>query len=327
MVVWERIIDFAEIATAVSAVAAVVLAAWLGLKAIRIAKSDNGQAQQVFLYGQVDSVLQSALALTSAANDLANVPDVHADSARRTLQRCAEELEGRIRVLTALKLIPAGSGNAEDVQQFAAALVIIALARQELLRDGRHVLVPTVFDGEDEVTGELLGQLAMQVHGHRSYKEEGHTIEAFDGQGMSTAFDSAPAVAVKLRSDLVRVDWDPTMNQSLRVVMPWVRAKLGWLYVQRDLEGALQCLTDTRHDGDYFDHEKATMVELPRPQQVIEDWIDQWPAWSSSDIGEFLPPLSPEHLVEQVLHDMRIELLDRLIALVAGLRAGLPDPG
>lgn len=77
------------------------------------------------------------------------------------------------------------------------------------------------------------------------------------------------------------------MNESLRLVMPWLRTKLGWWAVQYDEDGTPTALVpDCSYDRSYFDERAMQLVEPPRDQQAVEDWLQAWPGqhfWRPDD--------------------------------------------
>ncbi|MCH8561847.1 hypothetical protein LTI14_01230 [Nesterenkonia sp. YGD6] len=324
---WALLVDIAQVITAISAVIAVIVATWLGLKAIRVAKADNGQAQQEFLYNQVDSVLDAALTLVSGASDLETDPAFETNQGQRSLRRSAEGFRSRLRVLKALRLIPAEREVANELQQFADVLAKVGLARQRLMREGRGVLLQTVFDDTDDATSRLLAHLTKRVHASVAGVDDmGNEIPAEDGHGFSEVSDGSPSVAARLREDLARSDWEPTVNESMRLMMPWVLVELGWWCVQCDEIGTPQWLMeDDTYSGQHVDQEKQVVVTPPRPQQAAEDWLDEWPQrfWNW-DLNGFWK-LSPEELADELLKDLSAEFLDRLLSLIADLREGLPE--
>lgn len=324
MIDWKLGVDIAQIVTAVSAVAAIYVATWLGLKGIRIAKSDNGLGQREFLFNQVDGVLESALALTASASEAANNPSPE----RGDLRRAHERFESRVRVLEALELLPEESVVAKDVQQFALAMAALARAHSELLGEGRSVLLPTIFDGTDDVTKEILADLAMVVHGHEEYEDDGYLVGADDGLGKSDAFQGTREWAAHLREKTNDSHWKPTVMDALRLVVPWARVKLGLVGLGTDLDGSPVALSELRYEGGFFDEDLGELILPPWPPQVVDDWLREWPrqfAHLGVDLG--MPGMAPEDLTARLLTDLRAEFLDRVVAVVLELRKQLTEVG
>jgi len=324
---WGLLVDVAQVVTAVSAVIAVIVATWLGLKAIRVARADNGQAQQEFLYNQVDSVLETALALTSAASDLETDSKSDPVEGRRTLRRSAEAFRSRVRVLKALRLIPVEGDTTDRLQQFADVIPRIGLARQRLIREGRDILRQTVLDETDDLTSRLLADLGKRMHATPAYTDDlGYEISAQDGLKFSEVSDGSARVTARLQRDIGRNDWEPTVNQSVRLLMPWIRTELGWWDIQRDETGKpLWLFENDNYSGRYGDQSNQEVVEPLRLEQVAEDWLDEWPGrFRNLDENGFWT-LSPEALADELLEDVSAEFLDRLLVLVADLRAGIPE--
>ena len=333
MEIWDRIVNVADTVTAIAAVVAVVLATWLGLKAIRVAREDNDQSQQQFLYDQVDLVLQSAVALTSSATDVStSTGDDHGADAR-AMERCSEEFDTRLRVLTALGFTTA-QDSLDEVRQFATMLAEVARANHRLTRDGRAVLVPTIVDGD---SGDyLLDDLSKRVFGHDSYIEThpgtGEEVEMPGADGKENIdaeidpFRHDPAYAAELRVLTAQSGWEPTVYQSLRLVLPWIRVSLGWSYVQFVNDDGTPGQLMENDWGAWFDESTLEMHEPDHPAAAAAAWLDAWPKRYWVFEPNFThDKASPEQIARQLLSDLRAAFIDRLVALVQRTQEGIAE--
>lgn len=324
---WGAASDVANTITAISAVAGVIVAAVLGLKAISIARQDHDRSAQEFLYAQVDVLLQSGLTLSSAASELAAEVG-EGELVERGLDREAESFQSRLQLLRELELVDPKNGAANACDQFAHVLVVVAKASHVLLRDGRNVLASTIFDGESDGAG-ILRDLATQVHAYADMKDlAGYEHPGSDGQGVSRSFDGTPAVAAQLRVKLADAAWEPSVNQSLRLVMPWIRTELGWLYIQAVLDDGTPLMMMDSDWGAYFNEEDGVLVEPPHPHPDAEEWLKKWPSrfWQAEDHGDDpndpqAQLVSPEELTTGLFNDLRGEFITRISTLVREMRA------
>lgn len=341
--VWSRVLDVAGMLTALIACVAAVLATWLSLRTVRIANSENDRGRQEFLYSQVSSVLEAALSLVSAAKGLDTVPNPTDTDDRRTLHGCADSVHSRLRVLISLKLINEEEHGikARDVRQFADSLVKVGLARQKLHRSGRTTLMGTLLSESSDVTGttaDLLNDLSQQVHGTAfgttdTYGEE---IPESDGQGISNAFDGSESATASLKKRLAFSETCWSQNESLRLLIPWVKVELGWWEPLEEPDGTI-CGLDDSSMYDYVSEDSGTPTQVPGPEKVVADWLNSWPTryWQSEDMHEMLramddytgslPTKTPEALIDELLDDFCDEFLDRLLGLIARLRDSLPE--
>lgn len=310
---WSRVVDVADTVTAISAVVAVVVATWLGLKGIRLAKSGNDQAEKEFLYDQVDGVLQSALAVTAAASDLNLDPDSDPEPKRRTLRSADEAFQSRLRVLDALKLLPDGSRTATDVGIFATALKRTAVADEKLQRLGRQVLRPTLFDDADSPTADLLAALRRKLW---------DDLPAFSGTvAMTDEFDRKTTDP----------DWKPRADESVRLLLPYYKVENKLLELLIDNDGQPALMMDVWAN------------ELPGPTNLTQQQRDNPPPWSLRDVDQWFndwpePYLleyvytrsdnasldeTPEALSSALVNDLRLEFLDHVLVLIADLRSNV----
>lgn len=322
MIDWARVTEVANIVTAASAVTGVVLAAWLGERAIRIARADNGHATLEFRFKLLEDFLQAVIGLASDAREIGNSPSLDPDAAELKLDRDSERVESRLRVLTSLNILSHEASDAEPLLEFRSAVVGLSLARRRLLDSGRDVLAPLIFDDSDEVTSSFLRDIALRVHGQDAHLdgESEVQVEASDGTGVSRAFDGSAATAARLRKDLRRADWEPTLNESLRLVMPWATEAVGRVVVAFDPDGSPVKLHDPRvWDAFPFDSATKQVVSVELPPDVVGDWIEGWPNrfWRADDNEELEGfEFSPEELSKKLLGDVCSIFRDRALALV-----------
>lgn len=329
---WSRVVDVADTVTAISAVVGVVIATWLGLKGIHLAKSGNDQVEQEFLYDQVDGVLQSALTLTAAATDLNYDSDSDPEPERRVLRLADEAFLSRLRVLDALKLLPSESETAAELAVFATALSRTALANEGLRRQGRQLLRPTLFDDSDECTDVLLRTIEMEAYGHSAYEDFGGWVhEASDGRGIAPALSGDASVVGELNRGLEDPDWNPRADESIRLLIPYMKVENALLGLMIDEDGQPVMLREVWAE------------ELTNPMLLTEEEKENQPAWSLGEVDRWFnewpagffpvalrlgiehPTLydTPERLAGRLVSDLRTEFLDRVLALIAELREGL----
>lgn len=320
---WGLVSDVADMVTAISAVAGVFLAAMLGLKAVRIAAQDHDRGAQEFLYAQVDALLQSALALTSAASELA-VEMGEGGLAERCVGRQSENFHSRLQLLRELELVNLNSEAASVCNQFAHMLVVVGKCSHGLRSDGRNLLAPTIFDGNGDGAG-ILHDLATRVHGYPDRSTFcGREEPGSDGHNVSPAFSGSTATAAQLRVDLADVAWRPSVDQSLRLVIPWLRTELGWLQVQAVLEDGTPSMMMDNDWGAFFDEVNGKMVLRPNPHPDAAEWLEKWPGrfWQIEDHGDDPNDnpqawlVSPEELTTNLFNDLRVHFIARVSALV-----------
>lgn len=149
---------------------------------------------------------------------------------------------------------------------------------------------------------------------------------------MSPAFSGSSAAATQLRVKIADAAWDPSVNQSLRLVIPWLRTELGWLYVQAVLDDGTPLMMLNSNWGAYFDDVDGVMVEPPHPRPDAEDWLKKWPShyWQAEDHGD--DPIdnpqawlvSPEELTTNLFNDLRGEFITRISTLFREMRENPP---
>lgn len=327
---WDRIVDIADIVTAGCAVAGLVLATWLSLKAIRVAKGDSDRAFQEFVYGKVDAVLDAALALTSATSHLAESASSRESEAEVT--KSLEAFESRLHILSTLDDRSAGvrTGSAK---QFSWGLAQVARASARLRGEGRAILAPSVFDGESDGPG-LLPALSRLMHGHDGFEDPhgSKAVEPSDGRVLVDGLDAfAPsaAYAASLRDRLGGPQWQPTVFESIRLVLPWLYLTWGWLYVQFEQDDGTPGMVMENDWGAYFDESTQTMTQPPHPMPVLATWLQEWPQVHHQEAGHLElmdsfgmepPTVSPEELLVQMFEDLKGAYLDSVVSLVTELR-------
>lgn len=314
--------------SALSALLAVIVALYVGITANRLGRItneittlDSRRAQREFLYNQVEGGLLAVLALTSAAAELSSATRRDSDAASE-LRRSRESFDGRLRALDSLGRHSADTGDANELLRqlrlFAGVLDVASRATHDLRTRGRSVLQSVVFDRSDEVTAELLEQLAFTVHGwEEGVDVHGQAVFGTDGRDTSTAFDGSVQVAERLRKNLKKRHWDPNTDESLRLVIPWIQSRLKWIDVATDLNGRRLYLTDDRHGNPIFDTSASYVAESPWPDRVASDWLNSWPKrfWSGDVHPEDLPRYSPEDIAQCLVDDLRNECIDRFVEL------------
>ncbi|MDO5495348.1 MAG: hypothetical protein Q4G64_06515, partial [bacterium] len=269
------------------------------------------QAEREFLFNQVEGLLSAALQLTAAADEVA-AGQARGESSDRELRRAEEGFVLRIHILEELRLTAGhGEGNRELIE-FAAVLGPMARARGELEIEGRSALARSIFDGSDEVTARFLADLAGRVHGHGEIEELG--LQASDGRSTSEAFWEHSSIAERLKANLSVAGWKPTINESLRLILPFARLSLGWWELYLDGEGTAVGLHDR-----YYDPREA------HPHPFAEAWLDEWPdrfARVDEDMDDLL---APETAADMLWNSFRAEFIRRFLALVTESRSRLPE--
>ncbi|HHW84257.1 MAG TPA: hypothetical protein GX743_10700 [Actinomycetales bacterium] len=326
-------VDIANIVTALMAVAAVLVAVDLGRKALKeaahanleaarstaAALEANDQTEKTFLYQQVDGVLESALAFTAAVHHVGAFPEGDGEAQEQALMAAEEAFVNRLRVLTALRLIPEENEPREHVCQFAAAARRAVGAHRELALGGREVLAPFIFDQQDPPTEQMLTDLARLLHGHAEFEDQpGRVLAASDGQGVAEELDGSQATAQRLRENLAAHDEDTTSAELIRLLYPWLSVRLGWWSTHSDGEGAVAGLDDGQAP-EWTDEGVVDVEDVPHAQPEVRDWLHRWIAGFNSP--DSVPASSSvEDLSDQVWHGLRSEFLARLLALVEDMR-------
>lgn len=332
----EQMSAIVGVVSALSTLLAVVVALFVGITANRLGRIaneittlDGRRAQREFLYNQVEGGLLAVLALTSSAAELSSATTRDRDAASK-LSRSRDSFDGRLRVLDTLGRHSVDTGDAKELLRqlrlFARVLDVASRATHDLRALGRSTLASVVFDGSDDVTTELLEQLAFTVHGWAEGVDiEGQTVFGTDGRATSMAFDGSAKVAEDLRENLQNQHWIPNTDESLRLVIPWIQSRLEWIDVATDQDGNRLYLHDGRHGGPVFDSSASYVDEGPWPDRVASEWLNSWPErfWSGDLDPEILPYLSPEDIAQRLVDDLRNECIDLFVELSNCWRAAI----
>lgn len=319
---WDQAIGIADIVTAISAILALILATWLGLRAIQIAQADFRRSHQEFMVSQSASLLEAATAYGSLAVKFAQYLTTDDEGERLQLEERKLDFDGKVTVIRAQQPASQGVSTIDEVERFSMALYSMAIASRELRNLGRGVLRHYIFDASDAPTSDILKNLAKQVHGHEKYTEEysGFVHEAWDGAGQSRAFDGAPEIAEELRQKCDRAEWEPSIDEALRLVVPWAGVELG-IYI------ALASIEDEQPESLHEDNDSEIMQVIPR-------WFDQWPSRYKQMVARFTKedgsPIdsdlsTPEELTLQLVRDIRRQLFSLLRRLIEELRETAPE--
>ena len=332
---WQHFVDTADIVTAVSAVVGVVLAAWLGWKAVQIARSDHDRGEREFLYGQVESLFEAAFALTAAASELKTAPGSDPDPSRRELTLCRERFDGRVRILTSMNQL--SQADSELVMTYSLALDRLARANQDLHLDGREVLAVTIFDGSDGHTSGMLTVLVegsckgpVWVSGGESFDDDVYEDKVINDL-IPPAFRGSVDAAAELRHNLTRPGWRPTRVESLRLVLPWAQERLAIVTLDWD-DGEPYQLSST--EPFYLDQEHRPHPGFWDVRQ-IDQWLDKWAnaigrrGVAENDfavqMGSEPTRLSPEDLTEQLVQDFRAKFVEQLVTMAKDMRKRLDE--
>lgn len=262
-----------------------------------------------------------------AASEIATMKGQELPSTAQSLDREAQRFQSRLQLLRELELIDSRSLAASACDHFAHLLAMVAKASHSLQRDGRSILAATIFDGNADAPG-LLRDLATQVHA-RDDREVlgGHEDPGSDGQGVLPAFDASPETAMLLRKKLADASWRPSVNQSLRMVMPWIGTELGWSYVEGvDSDGAPLMMMENDW-GAHFDKSIGVLLEPTHPYPEAASWVRRWPSrfWRAEDHGDDPDNpqadfISPEDLSAVLFSDVLREFISRVSALVREMK-------
>lgn len=306
METWQLVVGVANIVTALAAVAAIIVAALLSLKAIHEARSGNDSERQEFLTSWSYGLMQSALAINAAATNLVTDPKHDGREHKRGLEQAGSDLEARLRLLRPLGLLPEdASPDARDrTRVFAEAVAGIARAYDEMSAHGRGVFVNTIFDSTDKLTAQLLANLRDKL---------GTPCSTEDGYPAWPDLDGSAKTADCLRQQLESPQWAPTSREAMRLVMPWIRVKLGlWECTPRGLSSHRETqISVAKFSG---------RALCDYPEQAVETWLDDWPTW----LGKIDPSANdimctPEEVVDELFRDAQNALLERVDALVEEL--------
>lgn len=320
MNLWSFFLDLAQIFTAIAAVAALVLSTLISLKAVRIARADNGQARQSFLYSQMTSVLESALLLDEAASVEPNEID------SRVLSRNLSQFRTHLKMLTSGTSESKQANVAETIVQCATAIQITAIALQELEVRGPRILEPYLLDGNDSETHQILKQLSSIRSDWLAFEAYVETDEKFDQFFADNPFDDSPEMAKSIRSGLNKdgVSWRPSVDVSIRLIQPWLRCRLGLLDPQSDIDGNIVGFSSAHTRYNYWDELRDEEIEGPAAAlSNIEPWLDKWDGWTSINWqGRSMKPFRVPHaypvdILWQLQTDLRADFLETVTAFIS----------
>lgn len=313
---WNIAVNVADVVTAICAVIGVVIAVWLGLKAIVIAQRDTDRGMQEFVATRVDAVLDEALSFVSAAEKVATTPVTRATTGEVAAH--FERLTSKLRVLTALELVEERSEASVALVDFASTLHTVALMAAEPQKVLRESLI--VFDAAADAC-EILDGLAWQLHGRESYTDPtGYVFERESGRGISDALDGDPDTAYQLYKKARDKDAGLTINEALRLLLPTIYDRLGWLYFIQPPD-ELPNYVMWKQDPPSPEQRPEELPTEREKNAHVSAWLEAWPRHRWRRQEDHHEPSSLDAVLTTLIHDLRNELIDRVVALVVELRS------
>lgn len=331
---WDRVIDVADIVTAISAVVGVIIAAKLGVQGVRIAARDATRGEREFVMGQAHHLTEAGVAFTRAVAALARDEKTQTSGAER-LETQLSHLTARLDTLIEMSLIDREDKDVDSVKQFIETAERAATSVHRLQTAGPSILARTVFDGEADLA-DVLRWMASKVHGHDAYVDCGIEMAASDGWGVSTAFDDSREIAAQLRRDALEATTGLSVNESLRLVVPWLLIELDWLEVAQAPDDEYPTSVTENNWGLFHNEETGEVVIPEHGFAEVRDWLDVWLRDNFhriEDHGRYSEDnfqgssVSPNALAVQLLDGLSDELTDRLRSVVRGMGSRISERG